>query len=322
MRAIFAFTAGPCLLLATLFAAPAAAIVITDNFSDNNDTANPEWTHLDQEIGSSGQTWDASTGAYRLTAQSNGFEIGSSGMVGFAGSYIGSTSFTDVTATADFVSPTPAGYQFGVMVRANGVNSFGGLNGYTYGYRGGVPRMEIVRFNGFTIGSIASTDLTAPLDFANKQYRMVLTAIGTQITGNIYEIGGGLISTTTVSNSEITDGYSGIFGLSGSTATGITPTTPLGTSLDFTIDNFRTETAAVPLTGDYNGDGKVDAADFVVWRDTNINGPQGYTDWRANFGNPPGSGAGLGSSAVPEPSACVLMLLSSLAIRSIRRTRK
>jgi hypothetical protein len=39
------------------------------------------------------------------------------------------------------------------------------------------------------------------------------------------------------------------------------------------------------LTGDYNGDGEVDAADYVVWRTTNINGQQGYNDWRANFGN-------------------------------------
>ncbi|HEX2475880.1 MAG TPA: PEP-CTERM sorting domain-containing protein [Lacipirellulaceae bacterium] len=37
------------------------------------------------------------------------------------------------------------------------------------------------------------------------------------------------------------------------------------------------------LTGDYNGNGKVDAADYVVWRKTNINGQQGYNDWRANF---------------------------------------
>ena len=33
----------------------------------------------------------------------------------------------------------------------------------------------------------------------------------------------------------------------------------------FGIDNFRTEEA---LAGDYNRDGSVDAADYVVWRDT------------------------------------------------------
>src|SRR5262245_63184528 len=40
-------------------------------------------------------------------------------------------------------------------------------------------------------------------------------------------------------------------------------------------------TASSAPTGDYNANGVVDAADYVVWRDTNINGAQGYTDWKA-----------------------------------------
>jgi len=36
--------------------------------------------------------------------------------------------------------------------------------------------------------------------------------------------------------------------------------------------------------GDYNNSGTIDAADYVVWRKTNVNGAQGYADWRANFG--------------------------------------
>jgi hypothetical protein len=35
---------------------------------------------------------------------------------------------------------------------------------------------------------------------------------------------------------------------------------------------------------DYNGNGVVDAGDYVRWRKQNINGAQGYTDWRAAFG--------------------------------------
>lgn len=41
-------------------------------------------------------------------------------------------------------------------------------------------------------------------------------------------------------------------------------------------------TVADPLTGDYNADGIVDAADYVVWRNTDRT-PGGYTAWRANF---------------------------------------
>ncbi|MEX0612713.1 MAG: CRTAC1 family protein, partial [Pirellulales bacterium] len=67
------------------------------------------------------------------------------------------------------------------------------------------------------------------------------------------------------------------------------------------------------MPGDYNGDGKIDSADYVAWRKIGINGQQGYNVWRANFGamSPPGSGSGLGSSAaVPEPSGLLIMTLA------------
>jgi hypothetical protein len=57
-----------------------------------------------------------------------------------------------------------------------------------------------------------------------------------------------------------------------------------------------------PLPGDYNGNGTVDAADYVLWRnggplqnDTTPAsvGPEDYDVWRANFGRTFGSGASL-----------------------------
>jgi hypothetical protein len=64
----------------------------------------------------------------------------------------------------------------------------------------------------------------------------------------------------------------------------------------------------VALAGDHNRDGRVDAADYVVWRRTGINGSQGYLDWKANFGaTAPGFGAGgdegINLAQVPEPAA-------------------
>jgi hypothetical protein len=72
-------------------------------------------------------------------------------------------------------------------------------------------------------------------------------------------------------------------------------------------------TAALP--GDYNGDGAVDASDYVVWR--NNNGSQAhYNLWRANFGKTAGSGAAISaieppSTAVPEPAILILQLLAA-----------
>lgn len=82
--------------------------------------------------------------------------------------------------------------------------------------------------------------------------------------------------------------------------------------------------APAKLPGDYNGDGHVDAADFVVWRDTHgqtgANPPadgdgngavetNDYAIWRANFGAgdlPAGAGQ---TSALPEPNGILQLAL-------------
>ncbi len=79
------------------------------------------------------------------------------------------------------------------------------------------------------------------------------------------------------------------------------------------------------VPGDYNNNGKVDAADYVLWRNggplaNEVNAPgtvnaADYTAWRARFGNTSGSGGGaivLGG-AVPEPTGAVLVLLGGAA---------
>jgi hypothetical protein len=75
------------------------------------------------------------------------------------------------------------------------------------------------------------------------------------------------------------------------------------------------------LPGDYNDDGAVNAADYVVWRKTNGT-PDEYNTWRANFGRTSG-GAGLAAtmsaSNVPEPSALVLVGVAGWAIAGLRR---
>lgn len=80
--------------------------------------------------------------------------------------------------------------------------------------------------------------------------------------------------------------------------------------------------AAGGLAGDYNNDGKVDAADYVLWRKspTSFGGdPAGYNTWRANFGNPPGSGSGITGGAVPEPGTIALLGTALIALAYPRR---
>jgi autotransporter-associated beta strand protein len=89
------------------------------------------------------------------------------------------------------------------------------------------------------------------------------------------------------------------------------------------------------LLGDYNGNGVVDAADYVVWRNTLGQSPPGlaadgnssgtidagdYTVWRTHFGQTAGSGSGASANAaVPEPATLVQLLVGTLALLFRRR---
>jgi hypothetical protein len=77
------------------------------------------------------------------------------------------------------------------------------------------------------------------------------------------------------------------------------------------------------LDGDFNNNGVVDAADYVVWRETD-GSPEGYNTWRANFGAMlPGSGQGAlvaSTSSVPEPSAWLLAAVAAGMLGLNRRS--
>jgi hypothetical protein len=110
-----------------------------------------------------------------------------------------------------------------------------------------------------------------------------------------------------------------------------------GNNWFWAIDNVQIGTIdSADVPGDYNADGRVNAADYVVWRNqegTNfalpnrnpaLNGPIGqgdYNFWVANFGSPGGSGSGL---SVPEPGAWLLILagISGWGCRDTRPWRR
>jgi hypothetical protein len=97
-----------------------------------------------------------------------------------------------------------------------------------------------------------------------------------------------------------------------------------------------TNPLAPGLNGDYNSDGAVNAADYVVWRnagatDTLPNDPTpgtvnqaDYLLWRANFGSTASLGAGVGSGqSIPEPAAGLLLSLAlALFYQAMPRSRR
>jgi beta-glucanase (GH16 family) len=99
------------------------------------------------------------------------------------------------------------------------------------------------------------------------------------------------------------------------------------------VDYVRVWQKQTGLLGDYNKDGIVDAADYTMWRtqlgqsgiglaaDGSGNGTvddADYTMWQTHFGMT-ASGAGAGTTAVPEPSTIVLAMMGIMAFAGCKR---
>jgi hypothetical protein len=104
---------------------------------------------------------------------------------------------------------------------------------------------------------------------------------------------------------------------------------------EFYLDNIRAIGGSTMVPGDYNGNGSVDAADYVVWRkmlsqsvtpgsSADGTGPSGapdgvvndldYAFWRSRFGSTSAAaGTASDAAAVPEPSTWTLLLLFATA---------
>lgn len=150
-------------------------------------------------------------------------------------------------------------------------------------------------------------------------------------SGNGWEIGGGsgqtrLVESYFAGSSTLAAGTAGL-------ALG-TAYNPLGLSEDLTFtwvnsagnafDARVVYVGAAPnvLTGDYNSDGRVDAADYTVWRDANGTSTTlpndatpgsvdrfDYTRWSDNYGKT----AAAVAAAVPEPTAGAVALLTLIS---------
>lgn len=85
-----------------------------------------------------------------------------------------------------------------------------------------------------------------------------------------------------------------------------------GVAANFAVDNIYWDSPVSTIAGDYNNDGKVDAADYVVWRNnpSAFGGTSGYNTWRTHFGATASTGSSF--AAIPEPS--VLFFLTALGM--------
>jgi hypothetical protein len=90
-------------------------------------------------------------------------------------------------------------------------------------------------------------------------------------------------------------------------------------NVEYGASSVVLEVAATGLDGDYNSDGTVDVADYVVWR-KNDGSLEGYDAWLANFGATSGDGSSsdISSQRVPEPSEFILLLIG-LVVRVAQR---
>ena len=87
----------------------------------------------------------------------------------------------------------------------------------------------------------------------------------------------------------------------------------------FLLDNIRVVVPSLP--GDFNQNGVVDAADYVMWRngDSSDDTQAGYDTWRAHFGQTAGNGSGaIASAAVPEPAIPTILILAAAGWHSRR----
>jgi hypothetical protein len=176
-------------------------------------------------------------------------------------------------------------------------------------------------FQWMTVNVEVDTDAVGPAGVnANPGYTRV--SLRSASSGNTVVVG-----TIDNSNSGAVVNMSGTIAL---LMSDIFSSVTINPAFSFAIfDNVRVFDGLAPLNpvdlpGDYNDDGSVDAADYVVWRKNDgtsntlpnngdLPGPIGtahYNLWRTNFGQSIDDGA-RPDTAVPEPAALALLLIGA-----------
>jgi hypothetical protein len=225
---------------------------------------------------------------------------------------------TDTASFRDFANHTPGGEQ-GLWLRAfengdaelsqtvpatpGGSYTFSAWSRWELNYSGGVPgtttetsmELAFLDASNAVIGSPLVLDLTSAGQVADNEWRQ-FSLMGT--------------APANTANVRVSAGATGMF-------FNVDP----GQSAFF--DDFSLDLAVVGVPGDYNENGTVDAADFVVWRDNPASLPnegaspgvvdqEDYNFWRSRFGSTSGSSSLAAAAAVPEPTGLCLVIVALL----------
>ncbi len=94
---------------------------------------------------------------------------------------------------------------------------------------------------------------------------------------------------------------------------------PPGEGQDYALAWWYGVAPPLVAQGDFNGDGFVNAADYIVWRKNNGT-TAGYQEWRDNFGTMSGSGGAVATGA-PEPGTLIMLAAVIPAVALVGRGR-
>ena len=170
------------------------------------------------------------------------------------------------------------------------------------------------------MGSTANLKMELGGTVPGSQYDQVhvtgALALGGMLKVDFIDLGAGLFAPHSGDSFDILD-----WGALSGTFTAIQLPTLAGGLVWNTSQLYTTGVLSVAspgLPGDYNNNGIVDAADYVVWRKGlgTTYTQNDYDVWRAHFGQTAGSGAAIPSAnplsaAVPEPATLVLLMLAT-----------
>jgi hypothetical protein len=199
----------------------------------------------------------------------------------------------------------------------------------------GLAQVEVARFEQTSDGRL-NVDLAGATP---DLYDRILTTGAVRLDG-VLDVDAGLFGFNPAANDTFTI-IDTLGGVTGAFVTVFPPTLNPGLAMRVVYNPTSVVLQIVGgLPGDYNQNGVVDGADYIVWRNTlgqsgvglsadgNGNGTVDNGDyrWRNHFGQTAGSGAALSSfgsvsMAVPEPVGASLLLVFGAAIWLSRRQR-